>query len=358
MQLHQRDDQSVAVVSLDLNDFKSVNDSLGHPAGDALLVQVAQRLVDCVRTGDTVARLGGDEFAVLLEGRAHQSRLIAHRVVQAFDERFVVDGHDLLMRPSVGLAMVTADAKISTDTLLKRADTAMYAAKRSRSGDVHTFTPEMHRPDGNDCGGDGARLLDQLRSAIDNVDLTLVYQPKFDLRDGAIVGVEALVRWPHPELGMLGPDHFLPLVRRHGLIRSVTELVLAGALDDAADWRARGVEVPIAVNISAPSLGDLDLPGRIERALVDRDMSARSLTVEITEDLLVDNVDRTRTVLDDMRARGIRVAIDDFGSGYSALSYLRDLPIDEVKLDRQFITPNTCRPAIRGDRPRRDRPFA
>jgi diguanylate cyclase (GGDEF)-like protein len=339
LQLHQRDDLSVAVVSLDLDDFKSVNDNHGHPTGDALLVQVAHRLVDCVRTGDTVARLGGDEFAVLLEGSPHQSRLIANRVVHAFAEPFVIDRHELVMRPSVGLAVVTADPEISTEMLLKRADTAMYSAKRSRSGGVHTFTPEMHPLDSDESEDDGARLLDDLRRAIDNVDLTLVYQPKFNLCDGLIVGVEALVRWPHPELGLLGPDRFLPLVRRHGLVRSVTELVLAQALDDVADWRAHGVALPIAVNISAPSLSDLELPARIRRALVDRDIPPALLTVEITEDLLVDNIDRTRTVLDSLRSHGIRVAIDDFGSGYSALSYLRDLPIDEVKLDRQFIAP-------------------
>jgi diguanylate cyclase (GGDEF)-like protein len=327
----------VAVVSLDLDDFKHVNDSLGHLAGDTLLVEVGQRIVDCVRTGDTVARIGGDEFAILLEGSVYQSRLIANRVVHAFDERFVVDGRDVLMRPSVGLAMVGADEQITTDALLNRADIAMYSAKRTRSGSVHTFTPEMHQTTADDRDDGG--LLDQLRDAIDNVDLTLVYQPKFDLQDGSVVGVEALVRWPHPELGMLGPDRFLPLVRRHGLVRSVTELVLARALDDAAEWRARGVEVPIAVNISAPSLADLDLPNRVARALADRGVSANTLTVEITEDLLVDNIDRTRTVLDDLRRHGIRVAIDDFGSGYSALSYLRDLPIDEVKLDSHFVIP-------------------
>ena len=159
--------------------------------------------------------------------------------MRAFDEPFVVDGHELTIRPSVGLALRPADLAV-TDALLKRADTAMYSAKRSRSGAVHTFTPEMHRVDADDRD-DGVRLLDQLRRAIDNMELTLVYQPKFDLREGGIVGVEALVRWPHPALGVLVPDHFLPLVHRHGLVASVTELVLARALDDAADWRARGV---------------------------------------------------------------------------------------------------------------------
>ncbi len=182
-------------------------------------------------------------------------------------------------------------------------------------------------------------MLAELRRAIDRMELALVYQPKFDLRSGAVVGVEALLRWPHPSLGVLVPDHFLPLVHRHGLVTSVTELVLARALDDTADWLAHGHRVPVAVNISAPSLGDLNLPNRIKQALNDRDLSADLLTVEITEDLLVDNIDRARIVLNSLREYGIRVAIDDFGAGYSALSYLRDLPVDEVKLDRQFVAP-------------------
>jgi len=169
--------------------------------------------------------------------------------------------------------------------------------------------------------------------------LSLVYQPKFDLRDNDIVGVEALVRWPHHDRGLLGPDHFLPLVREHGLMRAVTELVLAQALDDVASWHAHGFTVPVAVNIFAPSLGDLELPRQIARALSERNLRPDALTVEITEDLLLDNLARTRTVLDRLRESGVRIAIDDFGSGYSALWYLRDLPVDEVKLDRQFIAP-------------------
>jgi diguanylate cyclase len=352
VQLHQRDQQSVAVLSLDLDDFKLVNDSLGHPAGDALLVLVAERLQGCVRTSDTVARLGGDEFAVLMEGRAEHARLIAHRVAQAFDDPFDIDGHDLLIRPSVGLAVAAAEeAETSADTLLKQADVAMYSAKRSRIGGVHTFTPDMHLiepheldlsadPNGG-AGSDAAavRLLGELRRAIDHVDLSVVYQPKFDLLDDEIVGVEALVRWPHRDRGLLGPDHFLPLVREHGLMGAVTELVVAQALDDVAEWHARGLTLPVAVNIFAPSLGDLDLPRQIVEALSARNLPSDSLTVEITEDLLLDNLDRTRMVLNRLRDNGIRIAIDDFGSGYSALWYLRELPVDEVKLDRQFIAP-------------------
>lgn len=344
--LHQRDDQSVSVMSLDLDDFKLVNDSLGHPAGDALLAQSAQRLTACVRSSDTLARLGGDEFAVLLEGSADDAHAIARRISRAFDEPFLVDGQEIIVRPSIGLAVASPDGRETTaEALLKQADVAMYSAKRARTGGVHTFSPDMYLMDPIDANGGtrggalAVRLLGELRSAIANLDLALVYQPKFNLRGSEIVGVEALVRWPHPQRGMLGPDQFLPLVRRHGLMWSMTEVVLAQALDDAAWWRSRGYKVPIAVNLFAPSLSDLDLPNQITRALASRNLSAETLTVEMTEDLLLDNMSRTRTVLDALRRHGIRIAIDDFGSGYSALSYLRDLPIDEVKLDRQFIAP-------------------
>ncbi|MGY4651871.1 putative bifunctional diguanylate cyclase/phosphodiesterase [Mycobacterium sp. URHB0021] len=258
MQVHQRDDQLVAVLSLVLDDFKLVNDNLGHPAGDDLLVLVAERLQGCARASDTVARLGGDEFAVLMEGRAEHSRLIARRVAQAFDDPFVIDGHDLIIRPSVGLAVASPDdPDISADELLKQADVAMYSAKRSRVGGVHAFTPDMHliEPSELDVSADAnrgaaaVRLLGELRRAIDHVDLSLVYQPKFDLRDDDIVGVEALIRWPHRDRGLLGPERFLPLVREHGLMGSVTQLVLAQALDDVAEWHAQGFAVPVAVNI-------------------------------------------------------------------------------------------------------------
>jgi EAL domain-containing protein (putative c-di-GMP-specific phosphodiesterase class I) len=258
-------------------------------------------------------------------------------VVQEFTKSFMLDGNELIIRPSVGLAIVAVgDLTTSADVMLKHADMAMYSAKRSRTGDVHTFTPDIVS---GERGPLGLRLLAQLRHAISNVDLTLVYQPKFELRSGEIVGVEALLRWPHPERGLLGPDQFLPLVRKHGLMHSVTDLVLARALDDAAVWYSKGVGVPVAVNLFAPSLADLDLPGRMVQALEERGLSSNALTVEITEYLLLDNMNRARTVLTRLRECGIRVAIDDFGRGYSALWYLRELPIDEVKLDKGFIAP-------------------
>jgi diguanylate cyclase len=302
----------------------------------------------------TVARLGGDEFAVLIEGGADHAHLVALRVIEAFDEPFLVDDQHLWLQPSVGLAVAaTDDTDLCADALLKHADVAMYSAKRSGTGGVHTFRPDMHLIDldelflskrsGGECGRRGGAtlvgLLGELRHAIDQGDLSVVYQPKVDLRTADIVGVEALVRWPHPQRGLLEPDHFLPLVRQHGPTRRVTELVLAQALDDAVDWRRRNVGVPIAVNLFAPSLADLQLPTRIAQALAERELSADALMVEVTEDLLPEDISRSCTVLHGLRGRGIQVAIDDFGSGYSGLRYLGELPIDEVKLDRQFVAP-------------------
>ena len=348
MQMHVREGRPVALLSLDLDDFKLVNDNLGHPAGDELLVLVAERILGCVRTGDTVARLGGDEFAVVLEGKLRQSRRVANRLIASFDDVFLINGHDLMLRASVGLAVADGhDTDISAEALFKHADVAMYSAKRSRTGGVHTFDPDMHlvSPSVTEWvgaaknGTSNVRLLGQLRHAIEHAALSVHYQPKFALPDCSFVGVEALVRWPHPERGLLGPDQFLPLVREHGLMRSLTDLVMARALDDVAAWQRDGFRVPVAVNMFAPSLCDLTLPDRTQRSLAERGLSPDLLTIEITEDLLLENAERTRRVLDSLRAGGIRVAIDDFGSGYSALGYLCELPIDEVKLDRHFIEP-------------------
>ncbi|AFM17032.1 diguanylate cyclase (GGDEF) domain-containing protein [Mycolicibacterium chubuense NBB4] len=351
MMLRERHGGSVAVVSIDLDDFKLVNDSLGHPVADNLLVHVGRRICGCVRPGDTIARLGGDEFALLLEGDAADSHLIAKRVVDAFGEPFVVDGQDMLMRPSVGVAVAAPDEReLTPEALVERADIAMYAAKRSRSSRVHTFSQDtaLSAPDVVDSPGrDGQpgsrggaaqlRLLGELRNAIDDAQLNLVYQPKFDLRTGRIVGVEALLRWQHPQLGLLLPDAFMSLVREHGLMRPVTDLVLAKALDDTARWTASGVRIPMAINLFAPFLRDTELPDALCLALKRRGLPAEMLTVEITEDLILNELGVVTEVLQALRHHGIRVAIDDFGSGYSALSYLRDLPIDEVKLDSHFI---------------------
>ncbi|WP_167107231.1 bifunctional diguanylate cyclase/phosphodiesterase [Mycobacterium sp. DL592] len=351
MQQRARENTSVSLIALDLNDFKLVNDAMGHPAGDELLNRVGERVLGCVRNSDTVARLGGDEFVVLVEGDATYADHVARRVVESFDKPFVIDGREVFIRPSVGLAVADIDhPALTAEELLKRADVAMYSAKKSRAAAVQLFAPDMpvdaHADDGlftrlgamsSAADQGGTPLLAELRQAIDQFELTLLYQPKFDVRTLQIVGVEALVRWPHPERGLLGPDQFLPMVRRHGLMGSITDLVINMALDDARHFHRVAAGLPVAVNVSAPLFADPHLPARIARALDDRRLSPAVLSLEITEDLLLGNMEKTQQVLDELRRNGIRIAIDDFGSGYSTLSYLCELPVDEVKLDRKLV---------------------
>jgi diguanylate cyclase (GGDEF)-like protein len=349
IQLYHRDQRSVAVLSMDLDDFKLINDNLGHPVGDALLIQAAQRLLDCVRNGDTVARLGGDEFAVLIEDAGENAHLIVYQIMEAFERPFSADGEIIFVRPSAGLALAGADdSDLRASELLKHADMAMYSAKRLRSG-LQTFSPDMHVRDDTGPGFPVSdvlpsrgglvevRLLSDLRQAISRRALTVLYQPKVDLQSTRVVGAEALVRWPHPIFGLVGPQQFLPLVRQHGLMRTVTDLVLDQALGDATQWLRRGIDVPVAVNLFPPLVGDVNLPGRIFDALAKHDLPGYSLIIEITEDLLLDNIDRTRNVLEALREHSIHIALDDFGSGYSALTYLCKLPIDEVKVDQDLI---------------------
>jgi diguanylate cyclase (GGDEF)-like protein len=355
VELHRRElFGALAVLTLDLDDFKLVNDELGHAAGDALLVDVATRILDAVRSGDTVARLGGDEFAILIEKGPESPDSVAQRVVEAFDEPFVVDGHLLPIRPSVGLSIAPPrDRDLRADVLLKQSDLAMYAAKRTRASGVLTFTTdtgplrrlesrssERRRADAEDDAA-GPELLGDLRRAIEHGDLAMVYQPKIDLRADArdVVGVEALVRWPHPEHGLLTPGDFLPLVRHHGLMEPMTELVFEMVFADSVRWRDAGRTVPIAVNLFAPSFDDADLPNRLNAALAEHGLASTELTLEITEDLVIEDLHLAQSVLDRLRECGIRVSIDDFGSGFSGLQYLRELPVDEVKLDQQFVMP-------------------
>ena len=350
IELRARTGAPVGVLVADLDDFKLVNDSLGHPIGDELLHSVGDRIQSVIRPGDTVARLGGDEFAILVEDAPEIAEQIADRVVRAFEEPFTVDGHSVDVRLSIGLATAVGDAEISAEELFKRADLAMYSAKRAHAGS-RSFTPDMRRnatelslPSRQErTGGHGgvARIefLGDLRRAIDDHELELVYQPKVSLRTMKAVGVEALVRWPHPQFGLLEPADFLALARDNGLMEALTDFVLDRALEDAAGWREAGFDMPVAVNLSAPSLNDEALPGTVLSALAKHDLPPAILTVEITEDVLVSSVARARSVLDELRSSGVRVAIDDFGSGYAAMTYLHEFPVDELKLDRQFIGP-------------------
>lgn len=324
---------SVAVLSLDMNNFKMVNDTLGHAAGDQMLRVVSRRLTEAVCQDGDVARIGGDEFAVIIEGGPDLADKVARRIHDAFEPPVSLDGVEIPLRPSIGRAVATAgQPDLTADELLVQADIAMYSAKRSRSSPMVSMSAV-----------EPVRLLQDLRRAVERQDFSLVYQPKFDLASSAMVGVEALLRWPHPELGVLMPDQFLPLVRHYGMTQDVTDLVLDRALDDARDWRAAGAPVVVSVNVFPPSLSAL--LRRIDHDVSSRGLTGSALIVEITEDFLVDDVDGTRWILSQLRDRGIRIAIDDFGIGYSGLRYLRDFPTDEVKIDGSLISSVLSDPA-------------
>jgi EAL domain-containing protein (putative c-di-GMP-specific phosphodiesterase class I) len=244
----------------------------------------------------------------------------------------LLDGLHVQTDASIGIALGPEHGR-ELGTVLRHADIAMYRAKHAHARYM-VYTPDEDRRVTTRAG---MELLSQLRHAIEHADLTVHYQPKLSLRSGDIVGVEALVRWQHPERGLLYPHQFLPLARHNALMHAMTELVVERALDDAAVWHARGYRLPVAVNLFPPTLADLDLPARLDHALKGHGLTSSALTVEITEDFMLGNLDRARVVLTGLRHRGISIAIDDFGSGYSSLCYLNELPIDEVKLDRSFI---------------------
>ena len=348
-----RDRRGVALLSVDLDDFKSVNDSLGHIAGDALLIAVAERLRRCVPADQVVARLGGDEFAVLLIDSSESPHQIAHQVFSSFDNPFPVDGHHVLARASVGVTTTDGGESFEVDALLKQADMAMYSAKRNGGG-VRHFAVEMQRVEHDSLwenrfiprDGRTATLqfADQLRHALEHGELGVVYQPQFAVTTGDIIAVEALVRWHHPQRGMLRPDEFLPVVRHNDLMGALTDQVLQTAVRDSARWRTAGFDVPFAINLFPPSLGDPRLPEHLAEMLDGGGLRGDCLTVEITEDVLLAHEPAAQEVLYRLRNMGIRISIDDFGSGYAGLNYLRQLEVDEVKLDQNLITPMTTDP--------------
>jgi diguanylate cyclase (GGDEF)-like protein len=322
-------DQASALLLLDLDRFKEVNDSLGHDVGDRLLVQVGQRLTEQLRAHDLLARLGGDEFAVLLSDTTpEQAIVVATKVRAALAEPFPLEGIALHADASMGIALFP-DHGHDVTGLLRKADMAMYGAKAARSG--HQIFAE------NTGSEDRLRLLQELRGACLEDELILHYQPKIDLATGGVCGVEALVRWNHPGRGLLYPDKFLALVEGAGLMQELTSVVLEKALDQAATWHGRGEPLAMAVNLSPSSLIDAGLPARIDAMIAARGLPASALVLEITEDVLVADRERAHTILAGLRDSGIHIAIDDFGTGYSSLAYLQDLPIDELKLDQSFV---------------------
>jgi diguanylate cyclase (GGDEF)-like protein len=321
----------IAVLLVDLDQFKDVNEGLGHEAGDRLLAEVGIRLRTALRPTQLLARLGGDEFAVVLPAAgADLARRVAEGLQACLLEPFGIDGSRLHVRASIGIATCHPSRGEPTD-LLRQADVAMYQAKAAGTG-IEAYDPER-----DEGGPERLRRTDELREALQRGDLEVHVQPQVDLRTGVITGAEALVRWRHPEDGVLLPDSFLPLAEHTGLMRPVAAVVLDRALEACATWWGAGFQVPVSVNLGADDLRDPELPGRVSDVLRRYELPPDALRVEITEQALLTDPAAAALVLARWRADGVAVAIDDFGTGYSSLSYLRDLPIDEVKLDRAFI---------------------
>ena len=322
-----------AVLLIDLDHFKEINDTLGHHAGDALLTLIGPRIVSAMPPGGVVARLGGDEFAVLVPelDDDHQAIVIARSIAKALDEPFAVAGFNIEVEGSIGVALYPNDGS-NGESLLKRADVAMYLAK-SRRTTIERYDPQLDHHSTRRL-----EMVSELRTAIAEGDIVLYYQPKLNLQTGHIEEVEALVRWVHPKLGIVTPAEFVPIAEHTGLIRPLTTHVLGHAAAQAAKWRRNGMPITVAVNLSARSLHDGAIVQEVLAALGSSNLPPSMLRLEITESSIMADPARARRVLEQLDDMGIRLAIDDFGTGYSSLAYLQDLPVSEIKIDRSFVT--------------------
>jgi diguanylate cyclase (GGDEF)-like protein len=331
----RRDGHSLALLYVDLDRFKSVNDSLGHTAGDDLLGQTAERMRGCIRESDTLARLGGDEFAIVLPNIAGPSGVstVAEHLVEALSESFVVGQHETYVSASIGIAICPTDGDDSEE-LLKKADTAMYRAKDGGRGRFVFFEERM-----NAEAVERLALERELRQALLRDEFSLHFQPQFDLRSGWIVGVEALLRWNHPTRGLVMPGAFIGVAEETGLIEEIGRKVLSGACAQHAVWRAAGLRPPrIAVNVSSRQFRRGDLVQDVEGALRESGTPGSALEIEVTESLFMDESAHAVAALEKLRRMGVQVAIDDFGTGYSSMSYLKRLPVDVLKVDQSFIS--------------------
>jgi diguanylate cyclase (GGDEF)-like protein len=330
----RRHDRHFAVLFIDLDRFKIINDSLGHEAGDALLIEIGNRLRQSLRSSDVIARLGGDEFVVILEnaGERIDVEAVAHDLLSALRQPMQLCGHECHTTASIGIAMFPADGS-DVQTLTKNADVAMYLAKEDGKNGFRFFTKEVKAQ-----SIERLMLETNLRHALERNQLSLHYQPKVDLLTGQITGVEALLRWTHPDLGMLSPIQFIPLAEETGLIVPIGRWVLKEACAQNMAWQRRGLRpVSMAVNLSPRQFVDENLLQDIDDALASCGMSATLLQLEVTESMVMQNVPRAIKLLDAIQSRGIRLAIDDFGTGYSSMSLMKQFPIDTIKIDRSFV---------------------
>jgi len=330
----RRNGWQVGVLFIDLDRFKLVNDTLGHDAGDRLLVEVAQRLVDCVRASDTVSRLGGDEFACVLSqlAKVDDAALVAQKIVTDMARPFTLAGQQVYVSASVGIGIFPNDGA-DADTLLRNADTAMYRAKEQGRNAYQFYLPQM-----NEQLLERMQLQTQLRGALERREFVLHYQPKADLASGEVSGFEALLRWQHPVRGLVPPLQFISILEETGLIVQVGEWVVRSVCEQLMQWRAQGLTPrPVAINLSARQFQQRNLDASIAAIIEQTGVDAGLLEFELTESLLMRDPEEATRVLNNMRSFGVRLSVDDFGTGYSSLSYLKRFPLDALKIDRAFV---------------------
>ncbi len=326
-----RDGHPLTLFLMDLDRFKEVNDTLGHHFGDYVLQQVGKRIAATLRETDTVARLGGDEFAVLIpDADAEDARACAEKLLAALDVAIPVNGMSISIKTSIGIALYPLHGT-DAETLLQHADVAMYQAKRNNLG----FS--LYAQDQDPHSVRRLTLIGELRDAINKNQLVLHYQPKVNLRQQRTIGVEALVRWQHPTLGLIQPDEFVPLTEQNGLISSLTDWVLQEAINQCREWRSRGINLHVAVNLSAHSLHNMALPEQISAFLNAAGIPACQLDIELTESVMMSDLVNAMEILERLSKMGVRLAIDDFGTGMSSFSYLKRLPVNELKIDKSFV---------------------
>jgi diguanylate cyclase (GGDEF)-like protein len=321
-----------AVMMMDLNRFKNINDTLGHHIGDQILKTVGERLQLILRKSDTIARLGGDEFSALLPAvdGDENATIVAQKIVNALNEPISVEGRSLSVGISIGIVRCPRDGHNSS-LLMQRADIAMYHAKREGLGFVF-YEESMVNDNLFEL-----TMESELRQAVESKNFELYYQPKIDIQEGNITGAEALIRWIHDEHGFISPEKFIPLAEQTGLIQPLTEWVLEQALSQCAAWHANNIHIGISVNLSAYSLNDIHLLDTVRHALARAKIEPHWLTLELTETAIMSDADRALTTLSRLNSMGVRLSVDDFGTGYSSLAYLKRFPVDEIKIDKSFV---------------------